>query len=122
MLKEIREQLDTMFCAYEDRGALDVWTHMTIEGDPINFRFYQEDNKYARLVTPPCFSEWMAYSTGCWSRAASTIEALAEPYGVSWDNENGALYIRFRRNEMSVAEAIMRLQQAVSLVCELGPF
>ena len=34
--------------------------------------------------------------------------------------ENGALFIRFRRNEMSVAEAVMRLYRAVSVVGSLG--
>ncbi len=121
MLNEINAQLDTLFRAYDDGSALGIWTHMYLEGEPINFRFYQQDDKHSRLVTCPAFSEWMAWCTGDWKKAAPAIEALAKPYGVAWDNENGALFLQFRRNEMTVAQAIMRLQQAVAVVCALGP-
>ncbi|MBQ8893990.1 MAG: hypothetical protein IJ043_06225 [Clostridia bacterium] len=121
MLTTISKQLDTLYRGYGDGLGLSIQTHMYLEGDPINFRFYQEDSKFSRLVTPPVFSEWMAWCTGDWKKAAPAIEALAKPYGVSWDNENGVLYLRFRRNEMTIAQAILRLQQAVAVVCALGP-
>lgn len=121
MLKEIREQLDTLYSAYDNGADIGIRTHMYLEGDPVNFLFYQEDDKFSRLVTPPVFAEWMAWCTGDWKKAAPAIEALAKPYGVAWDNENGALFLRFRRNEMTVAQAILRLQQAVAVICALGP-
>ena len=121
MLKEIDKQLETLYEGYDDGAALGIRTHMRLEGEPMNFRFYQEDEKYARLVTSSNFSEWMAWCTGSWKKAAPMIEALAKPYGVAWDNENGALFLRFRRNEMTLAEAVMRLQQAAAVVCALGP-
>lgn len=121
MLNEISKQLDTLYAACDHGDFVGISTHMTLSGDPMNFRFYREDDKFSRLVTTPNFSEWMACATGNWKEAAPTIEALAAPYGVKWDNENGALYLRFRRNELSVAQAILRLQQAVALVCALGP-
>lgn len=121
MLTEISRQLDALYRAYEDGSGLGIWTHMYLEGDPVNFRFEQEDGKFSRLSTGPVFSEWIAWSTGSWRQAAPTIEALAKPYGVSWDNENGVLFLRFRRNEMTVAQAILRLQQATAVVSALGP-
>ena len=121
MLNEIDKQLDTLYRAYESRGTLCIGTHMYLEGDAVNFLFYQEDDKFSRLVTAPAFSEWMACCTGDWKKAAPTIEALARRYGVAWDNQNGALFLRFRRNEMTLAQAILRLQQAVSVVCAVGP-
>lgn len=121
MLKEIHKQLETLYRGYDDGAALGIRTHMRLEGEPVNFRFYQENEKYARLVTGPNFSEWMAWCTGNWKKAAPMIEALAKPYGVAWDNENGALFLRFRRNEMTMAEAVMRLQQVAAVVCALGP-
>lgn len=120
MLNEINRQLDTLYCAYGDRGEIRIRTNTYIEGDPVNFIFLQEDNKYSVLTTPPVFAEWMAFSTGNWRKAAPAIERLAAPYGVMWDNENGALYLRFRRNEISIAEAILRLRQAVAVVSALG--
>jgi len=119
MLREIEKQLETLYQSYEDGDCLGIRTHMYLEGEPINFRFYQEDGKYARLVTHPNFSNWMAACTGDWNKAAPMIDTLAKPYGAAWDSENGALYLRFRRNEMSVAQAVMRLQQAVAVVCAL---
>lgn len=121
MLKEINEQLEELYRAYADSPGIGIWTHMYLEGDPVNFRFYQEDDKFCRLVTGPSFSEWMAWCTGDWKAAAPAIEALAKPYGVAWDNENGTLSLRFRRNEMTVAQAVLRLQQAVAVICALGP-
>ena len=121
MLNEINEQLDTLYRAYEDGSGIGIWTHMYLEGEPVNFRFYQEDDKISRLATGPNFSEWMAFSTGNWKEAAPAIEALARPYGVAWDNENGMLFLRFRRNEMTVSQAVLRLQQAVAVICALGP-
>lgn len=119
MLKEIDKQLETLYRAYEDSDTLGIWTHMYLEGEPINFRFYQEDEKYSLLVTNPNFSNWMAWCTGDWKKAAPIINALAKPYGAAWDSENGTLYLRFRRNEMTLAQAVLRLQQAAALVCAL---
>ena len=121
MLKEIDKQLESLYRGYDDGASLGIWTHMRLEGEPINFRFYQEDDKYARLVTNANFAEWMACYTGNWKKASPMIEALARPYGVVWDNENGALYLRFRRNEMTMAEAVMHMQQAAAVVSALGP-
>jgi len=121
VLKEFDHQLNTLYRAYNVGDAIGIRTHMYLEGDPVNFLFYQEDDKYSRLTTTSVFSEWMAWSTGDWKKAAPVIQTLAKPYGVTWDNENGALVLRFRRNQMTLAQAVLRLQQAVAVVCALGP-
>jgi hypothetical protein len=120
ILEDISNQLDSLFCTYDALGGISIGTSISFEGDPTNFLFQQEDDKYARITTNRNFSEWMADCTSGWMKAAPRIEELAKPYGVQWDNENGALFIRFRRNEMSVAEAVMRLYRAVSVVGSLG--
>ncbi len=119
-LAEISKQLDELYTAYETYEGTGIGTHIYMEGDPINFIFCQEDDKYARIVTNRNFSERMAWCTNGWTKAAPTIERLAAPYGVQWDNDNGALFIRFRRNEMTIAQAILRLHQAVSVISALG--
>ena len=119
MLKEIEKQLDTLYRGYADGSELGIRTHMYLEGEPVNFRFYQEDEKYARLVTTPGFSNWMAWCTGDWKKAEPVIDQLARPYGAAWDAASGVLYLRFRRNEMTLAQAVMRLQQAVAVVSAL---
>lgn len=120
MLNEINKQLDTLFQAYDGEYSLGIRTHMYLDGTPMNIRMYQEDDKFSRLVTTPNFAEWIANCTGDWKTAAPAIEALAKPYGVGWDNERGILFLRFRRNELTVAQAVLRLQQAMAVVCALG--
>lgn len=116
ILEEISKQLDRLYCTHDLRDSVSIGTWYTIEGDPINFLFYQEDNKHARIVTNNNFSDWMAWCTNGWREKAAIIEKLARPYGVQWDNEEGVLFIRFRRNEMSLVQAVLRLQQAVFVV------
>ena len=121
MLNDFSNQLDTLFRPYDSGDLTTIGTHMRLSGDPMNFIFIQEDDKFSRLTTTANFAQWMACATGDWKKAATTIEALAAPYGVKWDNENGALYLRFRRNELSIAQAILRMQQAAAVVCALSP-
>jgi len=62
----------------------------------------------------------MAWCPDGWTEAAPKIEKIAGMYGAVWDNDTGSLYIRFRRNELTLAQAVMRLEQAVSVVGCLG--
>ena len=116
ILADISSQLDKLYCTYDLADEISIGTYIYFDGDPMNFRYQQEDEKYARIVTSHNFSEWIAWCTGNWKAAAPMIEQLAKPYGVQWDNEDGALFIRFRRNEMTIAQAILRLQQAVFVI------
>lgn len=119
MLTDIKQQLGTLYSVYDAGTCLGIRTYIYLDGEPVNFLFYQEDSKYARLVTGPNFSQWMACCTGDWKKAAPTIEKLAAFYGAAWDTELGALVLRFRRNEMTVAQAVLRMQQAVAVICAL---
>lgn len=116
ILEDISNQLDKLYRTYALADGIGIQTHISFEGEHIHFRYQQEDEKYARIATDRNFSEWMAWCTGSWRAAAPIIEQLAKPYGVQWDNENGALFIRFRRNELTVAQAVLRLQQAVFVI------
>lgn len=122
ILQQIHERLETLYCTQELPDAVRIATWYTIEGTPIHFHFTQEDDKYARLTTNRDFSEWLANCTGSWIKATPVITRLAGMYGVQWDPADGCLFIRFRRNEMTLAQAILRLQQAVFVVGSLGPF
>ncbi|MBE7065572.1 MAG: hypothetical protein E7384_07180 [Ruminococcaceae bacterium] len=119
-LREIDRQLEKLYSTYENYNGITISTGITYEGNPINFLFQKENDKYVRIYTNKNFSEWIAWCTNGWTKAAPKIEKLAEIYGVQWDNDAGSLYIRFRRNELTLAQAVMRLQQAVSVVGCLG--
>ncbi len=120
ILQDIERQMEKLYSTYENYDGISIATDITYEGDPVNFLFQQEDDKYARIMTNRNFSEWVAWCTGDWTKAAPKIEKLAAPYGVQWDNKEGKLFICFRRNEMTLAQAVMRLQQAVAVVGALG--
>lgn len=121
ILDQINSRLELLYRTDSLKDSLSIATWYTIEGNPINFQFIQEDDKYARLATDRNFAEWMASCTGSWRKAAPDIERLSALYGVQWDPEDGCLFIRFRRNEMPLAQAVLRLQQAVFVVGSLGP-
>ena len=121
ILQQIHDRLEMLYCTQELKDAISIGTWYTIEGDPINFHFIQEDDKYARLTTNRNFSEWMANCTGSWIQAAPVIAQLAGIYGVRWDPADGCLFIRFRRNEMTLSQAVLLMQQAVFVVGSLGP-
>lgn len=116
ILQEINHQLDQLYCTGDRTPGIRIGTWHTIEGDPINFYFYQEDEKYAKLVTNENFSGWMQWCTDGQEEANAYIDRLAGIYGVKWDREHQCLFLRFRRNEMTLAQAILRLQQAVFVV------
>lgn len=119
ILQNIDRQLEKLYSTYENHDGINIATGITFEGDPVSFLFLQEDEKYSRLTTNRNFSEWMAWCTNSWTEAAPKIEKLAAPYGVQWDNDTGSLYIRFRRNEMTLTQAVLRLQQAVAVIGSL---
>ena len=120
ILQDINRRMEMLYRTFDSYEGIGIVTGITYEGDPVNFQFCQEDDKYARITTNRNFSEWMEWCTGDWQAAAPKIERLAAPYGVQWDSEEGKLFIRFRRNEMTLAQAVLRLQQAVAVVGALG--
>ena len=120
IIRDIDRQMETLYSTYENREGLFIATGITFEGDPVNFQFLQEDDKYSCLATNRNFFEWMVWCTGDLKKASPQIEKIAAIYGVGWDADAGRLYIRFRRNEMTIAQAILRLQQTVSVVGAMG--
>jgi hypothetical protein len=116
ILRDINAQLTKLYYIYESSNSIHIATWYRIDGAPINFHFYQEDGKYSRITTNDHFTEWMTCYPDGLDKAAPLIERLAATYGVHWDLENKNLFIQFRRNEMTLAQAVMRLLQAVYLV------
>lgn len=119
-LEQVSNALDELYSTWDYFDSTIIHPKLYFDGDGMTFLFRLESDKYAEIRLSPNFAEWMAYATNGWKKAAPRIEQLAAPYGVSWDNEAGVLYIRFRRNEMTVAQAVLRLHQAALVVGSLG--
>lgn len=120
ILQDIDKQSEKLYHTYENYNGTVIATGISYEGNPVNFIFNEENDKYSHISTSNNFSEWIAWRTNGWTKAAPRIEKIASFYGVQWNNETGSLYIRFRRNEMTVAQAVIRLQQAVAVVGCIG--
>lgn len=110
-LEEVKNQLDTLFDTSDGNGYTTIDPHINYQGDKITFRFYLEDDKYSRIELSPDTSEILAYCAGG-NSAEAIMSKLSKPYNVEYDREKCVLFIRFRRNEMTLAEAVLRLEQA----------
>lgn len=119
-LDTVSKALDGLYSTRDHIDSTIIYPGLSFDGDGMTFLFRLESDKYAELRLSPNFAEWMAYCTNGWKQAAPAIAQLAAPYGVQWDNEEGVLYIRFRRNEMTVSQAVLRLHQAALVVGSWG--
>lgn len=119
-LEQVSNALDELYSTRDYIDSTIIYPSLYFDGDGMTFLFRLESDKYAEIRLSPNFAEWMAYCTNGWKKAAPTIEQLAAPYGVQWDNDEGVLFLRFRRNEMTVSQAVLRLHQAALAVGSLG--
>ena len=110
-LKDVTNQMNTLFATSDGDGYTTIDPHINYQGDKITFRFYLEDDKYSRIELSPNASEILANCSGG-NSAEAIMSKLSKPYNVEYDREKCVLFIRFRRNEMTLAEAILRLEQA----------
>lgn len=120
ILQDLCSQLDRLYQTtpyYEDQIL--IYPSLFFDGDGMRFTFRLEEDKYARIEISENFGEWMACYPGGWKAVEPHIRRFTEPFGVEWDGERGILFIRFRRNEMSVAQAVLRLEQAALVVGNL---
>ena len=119
-LEQVSNALDKLYSTRAYTNSTIIHPGLSFDGDGMTFLFRLESDKYAQIRLSPNFSEWMAYCTDGWKAVAPQIEQLAAPYGVQWDNDEGVLFIRFRRNEITISEAVLRLHQAALVVGSWG--
>ncbi len=120
-LKEVSEMLDYLYAGKDLRDHTIIFPKVRFDGDSMFFRFRLEEEKYCLLETSDNFGEWLACCTpDGWKEAVPVIRRLADPYGVEFDAVKGRLFIRFRRNELPLAQAVLRLEQAMLVTGSLG--
>ena len=122
MLDVIEKYLqENLFNAYSWAGQTRITSGVRKDGDGMPCRICFEEDKYCRLSTVNPFDEWMACAVrDGWLAATPQIREIASHFGVQWDEKEGSLFIRFRRNEMSITQALIRLNTAMRIVCELN--
>lgn len=112
--------MDTLFETKDADGYTIIDPHIRFDSDKITFRFYLEDEKYSKIELSPNSREIIGYLIGNRESFSDTIEALASRYHVTWDKYTHLLFIRFRRNEMALSQAVMRLTQATQAIISLN--
>lgn len=119
-LKEVNKQLNSWFDTRNSHDGIIIYPEIFFDGEEIGFLFSQKEDKYAHIQTTANFGERVAFCTDGWRKVTPVIQDLIRPYGVNWDENRGVLFIQFRRNEITITQAVMRLTQAVFVVGSLG--
>ena len=122
MLNEIENYVrENLFQAYPvgNQTHISSGVRMDCDGMPCRIRF--EEDKYCRISTVTPFDEWMAFVLyDGWNSATGQIREIAGHFGVQWDEKEGCLFIRFRRNEMSITQAMIRLHTAMRIIGQMN--
>lgn len=119
-MKQLSASLDALFDVSEHGGVTYVHPHIFFDGEGSGFKLYTLDSHTCRITTDRSFSEWYGYiSTDDEKRFEEFTKLICKRYGVEWDGESLTLSITFRRNEYTLAEAIMRLEGAMLFLSEL---
>ena len=106
--------LNSLFETAAGDGYVIISPHVSLDGEGTVFRLYRLDSHTCRITTDKSFAEWYGYaSTGYEGRYAALTDALCKRCGLEWDAETLTLSITFRRNQYGLAEALMRLENAV---------
>lgn len=120
-LKEVSDTLDNLYDAADMHDHTAIVPNIHFDGDGMFFRFRLEEDKYCTLESSDNFGECLACcAPDGWKEAAPVILRYTKPYGVQFDDVNGRLFIRFRRNELTLAQAVLRLEQAMLVTGSLG--
>ena len=119
-LKEVNHRLNSWPDTQNSPDGIIIHPEIFFDGEEICFLFTQKEDKCARIQTTANLGERLACCTNDWKKATPIIQDLIRPYGVNWDENQGVLFLQFRRNEMSITQAVMRMIQAVFVVGSLG--
>ena len=115
----LMKDVSMMYECREINGTVYIRTGTFLEGEGVNFIFYPDGTHFCRIQTDENFSDYYKYFIGGESYT-DEVAPLLSRFGVKLDREGGVLYIRFRRNEISVAEAICKLHAAMLMLSSFG--
>ncbi len=92
-----------------------IYTGIFFDGESAGIYYEEPDSHTVRLTADESFDEWLGYITFGAENYKDELLLVADRCGVSWDSEKCKLYITFRRNDMSLSEALMRLSKAMMI-------
>lgn len=109
----------TLARLYDVRGDR-IITGTFWDGDSCTMIFKIKEDKYTEISSDENFE---AFTEDVFIENAEDykeyVKKINNRYGTEWDEDKRRLYIRFRRNDMSISEAVMRLHGAMMLIAAL---
>ena len=113
------ENQKALYGLYDVRGNI-ILTGMFWDGDSANIIFEQEDKKYMRISSCENFEAFTeTVFIDNYEDYAPYIDKINARYGTCFDAQKRQLYLRFRRNEMTITEAVTKLHGAMMLIASL---
>ena len=117
-MRDVRFE-STLARLYDVRGDR-IITGTFWDGDSCNMIFQIKEDKYIEISSDENFE---AFTEDVFIENAEDyteyVKKINKRYGTEWDEDKRRLYIRFRRNDMSISEAVMRLHGAMMLIAAL---
>ena len=114
------ENQSSLYGLYDVRNSL-IITGMFFDGDSANIKFETQPDKYIRISTDENFEAFSETAfIDFYEDYAEYINEINKRYGTSWDSEKRQLFLRFRRNDMTITEAVTKLHGAMMLIGALN--
>ena len=116
--KELKEALNGL---YFSKNGDYISTGYYLNGEALGFHISFLEDKYVRICTNEAFALWFenVYVVER-EEYMPFVERICNRFGVAWSDGERCLFIKFRRNELSLAEAVTRLHAAALLCASLG--
>ncbi len=92
---------------------------LTCDGEGVVFFLTVEDGHRTKITASKTFSDWLEYTVYGTNDFRDKIQRICARFGCTWDFDKKELYILFRRNEFTLAEAYFRLTQCAYILASL---
>ena len=91
------------------------------DGDSCNMIFENLPDRNMRISSDETFEAFTeTVFIECLEEYDEYIKKINARYGTEWDSERRQLYIKFRRNDMTIGEAVTKLHGAMMLIGALS--
>ncbi len=120
-VNELKEGLELLFGTYampSDNKIL-ISTPHNFDGEYAGVYFEECEGHSVRLTSHENFNDWMDHLTLYPEYYSKEVEAISKRYGTEYSFSENRLTLKFRRNEMTLAEGIMRISKAMYLLGSL---
>ena len=105
--------LKTLYFSTSNDDIVLINPNIILDGDGINFYYKMIDSHNAKLSTSSKDNQIICDVINNYDKYKDYIDKINSRFNTTIDFDNLTLSIEFRRNEITLTDAIMRLTQAV---------